>query len=201
MNIPSALDIFLDDIIKKNKKSAAGKSRGPIRGSAHGPARRLPNRFRNRSAPYSVEKELFSDSGNLKHYSIHYSRSGRSKGTAEVVFSRRGDALAAVKRYNDVLLDGKSMKIEFVGTNTAMPTIVSHISNGSYGKLNDVFKSAPGRGTPGWPRGGGHGGGGAVVKLFAQCFSIVFCISATLMPSGLSGHLVTALEDQFIWLV
>jgi len=33
------------------------------------------------------------------------------------VYSRRGDALAAVKKYNDVQLDGKPMKIEIVGTN------------------------------------------------------------------------------------
>ncbi|CAH2074446.1 unnamed protein product, partial [Thlaspi arvense] len=59
-------------------------------------------------------KELFSEVGDLKRYGIHYDRSGRSKGTAEVVFSRRGDALAAVKRYNNVQLDGKLMKIEIL---------------------------------------------------------------------------------------
>ncbi|KAF4381343.1 hypothetical protein F8388_026442 [Cannabis sativa] len=63
--------------------------------------------------------ELFSEVGDLKRYSIHYDRSGRSKGTAEVVFSRRGDAVAAVKRYTNVQLDGKPMKIEIVGTNIA----------------------------------------------------------------------------------
>jgi RNA recognition motif-containing protein len=38
------------------------------------------------------------------------------QGTAEVVFVRRSDALAALKRYNNVQLDGKPMKIEFIGT-------------------------------------------------------------------------------------
>ncbi|KAK1311747.1 hypothetical protein QJS10_CPA07g00240 [Acorus calamus] len=75
-------------------------------------------------------KELFSEVGDLKHYSIHYDRSGRSKpwlrrsfyqGTAEIVFSREGDALAAVKRYNNVQLDGKPMKIEIVGRNIVTP--------------------------------------------------------------------------------
>ncbi|KAK1297945.1 hypothetical protein QJS10_CPB14g01496 [Acorus calamus] len=66
-------------------------------------------------------KELFSEVGDLKRYSIHYDRSGRSKGTAEIVFSREGDALAAVKRYNNVQLDGKPMKIEIVGRNIVTP--------------------------------------------------------------------------------
>lgn len=44
------------------------------------------------------------------------------QGTAEVVFSRRQDALAAVKRFNNVQLDGKQMKIEIVGTNIGAPT-------------------------------------------------------------------------------
>jgi RNA recognition motif-containing protein len=43
------------------------------------------------------------------------------KGTAEVVFTRRSDAIAALKRYNNVLLDGKSMKIEVVGSDLGLP--------------------------------------------------------------------------------
>jgi hypothetical protein len=45
------------------------------------------------------------------------------QGAAEVVFARRADAVAAVKKYNNVQLDGKPMKIEIVGTNT--PTAAS----------------------------------------------------------------------------
>jgi RNA recognition motif-containing protein len=43
------------------------------------------------------------------------------KGTAEVVFTRRSDAIAALKRYNNVLLDGKAMKIEVVGSDLGLP--------------------------------------------------------------------------------
>ncbi|GAB4860187.1 hypothetical protein Ancab_011665 [Ancistrocladus abbreviatus] len=78
-------------------------------------------------------KELFSEVGDLKRYSIHYDRSGRSKGTAEVVFSRRMDALAAVKRYNNVELDRKPMKIEIVGTNIgAAASTVPPALNGTF---------------------------------------------------------------------
>ncbi|EEC73318.1 hypothetical protein OsI_07506 [Oryza sativa Indica Group] len=66
-------------------------------------------------------KELFSEVGDVKRYSINYDKSGRSKGTAEVVFSRKSDALAAVKRYNNVQLDGKPMKLELIGINIEPP--------------------------------------------------------------------------------
>uniref|UniRef100_A0A0D6QWS3 RRM domain-containing protein n=1 Tax=Araucaria cunninghamii TaxID=56994 RepID=A0A0D6QWS3_ARACU len=66
-------------------------------------------------------KELFSEVGDLKRYTVHYDRSGRSKGTAEVVFARRSDGETAVKRYNNVQLDGKPLKLEIVGTNLAVP--------------------------------------------------------------------------------
>ncbi|CAL9749667.1 unnamed protein product [Musa acuminata subsp. burmannicoides] len=204
----SGLDMSLDDIIKNNKKSAAG-GRGRGRGSGTGPARRVPNRSANRSAPYSFGKapdsawqhdiyaapmggfpapaarassietgtklyisnleygvsnedikELFSEVGDLKRYSVNYDRSGRSKGTAEVVFSRRADALAAVKRYNNVQLDGKPMQIEIIGINIPTPAAVPQFSNGVSGTPNGAPKrTGPGRVSAGWPRGGGRGRG------------------------------------------
>ncbi|KAG0477473.1 hypothetical protein HPP92_014314 [Vanilla planifolia] len=209
----AALDMSLDDLIKKNKNSDAVNSRGRGRGSGPGPARRFPNRSANRAVPYSVArapdsawksdmfaeqmpafanpaaaaarassietgtklyisnldygvsnediKELFSEVGDLKRHSIHYDRSGRSKGTAEVVFSKRADALAAVKRYNNVQLDGKPMKIEVVGTNISAPVVLPQVLNGGFGNFSAIPKSATGRGFPGGrARGFGSGGGG-----------------------------------------
>ncbi|MBA0792401.1 hypothetical protein Gohar_016901, partial [Gossypium harknessii] len=66
-------------------------------------------------------RELFSEIGELKRYSVHYDKNGRSSGSAEVVYLRRSDAFAALKRYNNVLLDGKPMIIEIVGANAEVP--------------------------------------------------------------------------------
>ncbi|KAF3667489.1 hypothetical protein FXO38_08569 [Capsicum annuum] len=49
---------------------------------------------------------------------------------AKVVFSRRQDAIAGVKRFNNVQLDGKPMKIEIVGTNIVTP---APFPNGAFG--------------------------------------------------------------------
>ncbi|KAF9620948.1 hypothetical protein IFM89_015345 [Coptis chinensis] len=54
-------------------------------------------------------KELFSLIGELKRYTVHSDRNGCSSGSAEVIFTIRADALAAMKQYNNVQLDGKPM--------------------------------------------------------------------------------------------
>ncbi|KAK4789340.1 hypothetical protein SAY86_020659 [Trapa natans] len=66
-------------------------------------------------------RELFSEIGDVKRYAIHYDKTGRPGGSAEVVYTRRSDALLALKRYNNVLLDGKPMKIEIVGAKSEVP--------------------------------------------------------------------------------
>ncbi|KAK4763770.1 hypothetical protein SAY87_013208 [Trapa incisa] len=110
-------------------------------------------------------KELFAEVGDIKRYSIHYDRSGRSKGTAEVVFSRRVDAIAAVKRYNNVQLDGKPMQIEIVGTNIVTPGVAPPPAApviGAFGSSNVAPRGGQGRGigATGRPHGGSSSGRG-----------------------------------------
>ncbi|KAB2596097.1 THO complex subunit 4A-like [Pyrus ussuriensis x Pyrus communis] len=110
---------------------------------------------------------LFSDIGHVIHHSIHYDRSGRSKGTAEVRYLHHSDALTAIKKYNDVQLDGKPMKIELVGVSPVASVPVPPITSRLMGKPNVVFQSGQGqaggreffrgRGTGGFGLGRGHG--------------------------------------------
>ncbi|CAA7040948.1 unnamed protein product [Microthlaspi erraticum] len=60
-------------------------------------------------------RELFGEVGEVKRFALHYDQNGRPNGSAEVVYMRRSDAIQALKRYNNVLLDGRSMRLEIVG--------------------------------------------------------------------------------------
>lgn len=114
-------------------------------------------------------KELFAEVGDIKRATIHYDRSGRSKGTAEVVFSRRRDAELAFKKYDNVQLDGMPMKIELIGTNmgndaAAIPPSANYGNQNGASRRGGIMGRLRGGNRGMRPQGdrgsGGSGGGG-----------------------------------------
>lgn len=107
-------------------------------------------------------KELFSEFGALKKSTVNYDSSGRSQGTADVIFQKREHAVKAHRTYNGVPLDGRPMKIEIAVEKLPAPRAPAsaRLSFGGSGQRNGGggFRSGGG-GRGGGFRGGNRGGG------------------------------------------
>jgi len=103
-------------------------------------------------------KELFhSTIGPLKDVTLHYDPTGRSKGVANIVFTRKGDGSKAYQQYNNRLIDGKRpMKIEIVVDPVNLPSqsLASRVAPAPVTATNGTT-DAPRRGGP--RRGRGRG--------------------------------------------
>ncbi|CAE6510775.1 unnamed protein product [Rhizoctonia solani] len=133
------LDKSLDQIMQsrpKNRRGAGRRASAPASTSARqryagaapdskrnqatstaAPAQSVAQKIMVSGLPADVNeeqiKELFQSTvGSLSSVQLNFDSQGRSKGTATVIFQRKGDANKAYAQYNNRLIDGNTAELE-----------------------------------------------------------------------------------------
>lgn len=112
-------DVWKHDLYEESSSSAARSAMPPPQRSLHRDSDKRSPKLIISNLDFGVNdqdiEELFGEFGTLKRFAVHYDKSGRSLGTADVEYEHMAEAIKAMKQYNNVPLDGKPMKIELEG--------------------------------------------------------------------------------------
>lgn len=140
-------------LFNNRRREGGGRSRSPVK------SRNEKVHLHISNLDFGVSerdlKELFGEFGDLKRADLHYEKGGRSLGTGELVFMNRGSAMKALKTYNGVPLDGRSMRLEVLGEPKRSEPVAKRLG-APRRSFSESPRKAGGRGGPGR---GGRGGG------------------------------------------
>ncbi|KAG9127206.1 hypothetical protein FRC07_000251 [Ceratobasidium sp. 392] len=136
-----------------------------VGGAAANPAQAVAQKIMVSGLPPDVNeeqiKELFQSTvGQLSSVQLNFDSQGRSKGSATVIFQKKGDANKAFTQYNNRLIDGKRpMKIEIVmdPSKVPPPSLASRVAPAPAAKQQPAPKAAASGAAPersGKPAGG-----------------------------------------------
>ena len=130
-------DVWTHDLY--NGPQPGGAARHPGVASSTGPTKLIISNLDHNVSENDLS-DLYSEFGRLKKVVVHYDKSGRSLGSADIIFERKSDAIKAMKTYNGIPLDGKPMTIQ-LATSEVNPGATSRVNPAGVGSR--VEKKSP----------------------------------------------------------
>lgn len=90
-------------------------------------------------------RELFGEGGHLKSVQMAYDQHGKSQGRCDIVFTNKATGLRVAKKYSNVPLDGRKMRVQIVGGLSPVTTTVQQ--QPQFQQRNTSFRGGRGRGS------------------------------------------------------